>query len=234
MIRQMFFLFLKLGVLESVLQAFMTTMDMSLFIMATNKNVARKKDFLAAWLLIWALMRRKLGFLQIRKTCIAVIGSLQSESTFQMKKNLLIKIFFVIAFFPMVLPRLQWDKNSTCSLSNVLHLAYLLIAADTDSSTGTRSYARDGVPGPFGIKYCNNKAGQELYECCATVGLCSATTFFQKPQYQTRMNLLSKLGHQIDSFIVREVDFARIRDAGRFGGLCVAVSYTHLTLPTKA
>ena len=43
--------FKKLGVLESVLQAFMTTMDMSLFIMAANKNVARKEDSLAAWLL---------------------------------------------------------------------------------------------------------------------------------------------------------------------------------------
>ena len=49
----------------------------------------------------------------------------------------------------------------------------LLIAADTNSSMGTRSYARDGILGPFGIKYCN-EAGPE--QNCTTVVLLSVFT----------------------------------------------------------
>ena len=101
------------------------------------------------------------------------------------EKMQLVKIFFVVAYFPIgaaspsMRPEfyLQFEQCiPSCFADEVL-----LIAADTNSSMGTRSNARDGVLGPLGIliKYCN-KAGQELYNCCATLGLCSATTFFQK------------------------------------------------------
>jgi len=67
---------------------------------------------------------------------------------------------------------LQFEQFITTCLADEV----LLIAADTNSSMGTRSLAQDGVLGPFSVKYCN-KAGQEMYDCCATLGLCSATTF---------------------------------------------------------
>lgn len=152
------------------------------------------------------------------------------------EKKRLVKIFFVVAYFPIGAASpsmrqefyLQFEQCITSCLADEV----LLIAADTNSSMGTRSNARDGVLGPFGVKYCN-KAGQELYDCCATLGLCSATTFFQKSQYQTWMNPRSKLGHQIDHFLVRKVDFARIRDAGRFGGLCVESDHQPIRLTLR-
>ena len=151
-------------------------------------------------------------------------------------KKRVVKVFFVVAYFPIGAAAahvrqefyLRFEQCiSSCSADEVL-----LVAADTNSSMGTRSAVRDGVLGPFGINYCN-KAGRELYDCCATLGLCSATTFFQKPQYQTWMNPRSKLGHQIDHFLVRRSDFARVRDAGRYGGLSVESDHQPIRLALR-
>jgi hypothetical protein len=97
---------------------------------------------------------------------------------------------------------------------------------------GKRLSARDGVLGPFGIKYCN-KAGKELYDCCAAQGFCSATTFFQKPRYQTWVNPRSKPGHQIDHFLVKNSASARVRDARRYGGLSVESDHQPLRLTLR-
>jgi len=147
-----------------------------------------------------------------------------------------VKIFFVVAYFPIGAASTQVRQEfysqfeqciSSCSADEVL-----LVAADTNSSMGIRSSVRDGVLGPFGVEYCN-KAGKELYDCCAALGLCSATTFFQKPQYQTWMNPRSKLGHQIDHFLVRRSALARVRDAGRYGGLSVESDHQPIRLTLR-
>jgi len=151
-------------------------------------------------------------------------------------RNRVVKIFFVVAYFPIGAASTQVRQDfysqfeqciSSCSADEVL-----LVAADTNSSMGIRSSVRDGVLGPFGVEYCN-KAGKELYDCCATLGLCSATTFFKKPQYQTWKNPRSKLGHQIDHFLVRRSAFARVRDAGRYGGLAVESDHQPIRLTMR-
>ena len=77
-------------------------------------------------------------------------------------KKRLVKIFFVVAYFPIGAAKKQVRQDfflqfeqciSSCSDEEVL-----LVAADANSSMGTRSSVHDGVLGPFGIKYCN-KAG---------------------------------------------------------------------------
>jgi len=52
-------------------------------------------------------------------------------------------------------------------------------------------------------------------------------------QYQTWVNPRSKLGHQIDHFLVRKSDFARIRDAGRYGGLSVESDHQPIRLTLR-
>ena len=119
-------------------------------------------------------------------------------------KKRMVKILFVAAYFPIgaasTSVRQEFYSHFEHCISSCSDDDVLLIAADTNSSMGTQSAARDGVLGPFGLKYCN-KAGKELYDCCAALGLCSATTFFQKSQYQTWVNPRSKLRHQINHFL---------------------------------
>jgi hypothetical protein len=47
--------------------------------------------------------------------------------------------------------------------------------------------------------------------------LCLPTTYFPKNTYCTWTNPGSKLGHQIDHFIVKQADLRRVRNAGYFG-----------------
>ena len=151
-------------------------------------------------------------------------------------KKRVVKVYFVSAYFPIGAASsqvrqelyLQFEQCiSSCSADEVL-----LVAADANSSMYIRSAVRNGVLGPFGVKYCN-KAGKELYDCCAALGLCSATTFFQKPQYQTWMNPRSKLGHQIDHFLVRRSALARVRESGRYGGLSVESDHQPIRLTLR-
>jgi len=223
--------FKKLGVLEATS---LRTMGLSLCNMALKRNVARKAESLAALLLFSALKQRRLGFQLVRRSDLHF-----GDRTLAVKLDIpdarkrVVKIFFLVAHFPIGAASAhvrqafysQFEQCiSSCSADEVL-----LVAADTNSSMGIRSSVRDGVLGPFGVEYCN-KAGKELYDCCATLGLFSATTFFRKPQYQTWKNPRSKLGHQIDHCLVRRSVFARVRDAGRYGGLAVESDHQPLSL----
>jgi hypothetical protein len=99
----------------------------------------------------------------------------------------------------------------------------LVVCSDTNASCGIRSKhddpqvpGRDQVRGPFGAPYQNN-AGRELVQHLALNELCLPTTHFKKHTYCTWTNPGSKLGHQIDHFIMKQSDLKRVRRAGHFG-----------------
>jgi exonuclease III len=101
----------------------------------------------------------------------------------------------------------------------------LVMCADTNASCGIRSKhddpneaGRDQVRGPHGAPYQNN-AGRELVSQLARNQLCLPTTYFKKRNYHTWHHPASKLGHQIDHFILRQGDLKRVRSAGYDGRL---------------
>jgi hypothetical protein len=101
----------------------------------------------------------------------------------------------------------------------------LVMCADTNASCGIRSKhddpfeaGRDQVRGPHGTPYQNN-AGRELVSHLATNQLCLPTTYFKKRTYCTWTNPCSKVGHQIDHFIMKQGDLKRVRNAGYYGRL---------------
>jgi hypothetical protein len=99
----------------------------------------------------------------------------------------------------------------------------LMMCTDSNSSVGVRNRhdspfeeGRDQVRGPFGIDYQNN-AGRDLMSLLGTNLLCLPSTFFKKKNYCTWINPCNKLGHQLDQIIVKQADFKRVRDSGRYG-----------------
>ena len=92
----------------------------------------------------------------------------------------------------------------------------LLLATDSNLSLGTRDSPRNAVLGPFGVPH-RNKAGTELYQFCSRLGLCSPTSFFQKPRYATWRNPRTKLEHQIDTFVTQKSFLSKITDAQCLG-----------------
>lgn len=89
----------------------------------------------------------------------------------------------------------------------------LLICIDANASMGSRVDRHDQVLGPFGVDHIND-AGRALHDLLDSKGICSATTFFQKPNYATWRNPRSKKGHQLDHFLIPQRDLPRISDAG--------------------
>ena len=59
---------------------------------------------------------------------------------------------------------------------------FLIIGTDINASIGVRSSLDDKVLGPWGIEQCNYN-GKVFRYFCSTLGLCSATSFFQMKQY---------------------------------------------------
>lgn len=93
----------------------------------------------------------------------------------------------------------------------------LVMATDANASMGIRPRDSDDetprVVGPHGNPH-TNWAGEQLRDFCAENELCSATTFFIKPRYNTWKNPRNCRGYQLDHFLVSQKDLKRVRDAG--------------------
>jgi len=92
----------------------------------------------------------------------------------------------------------------------------LILAMDTNSSMGVRKSESDSVLGPYGVEHVN-EAGREFYDFCSTNQLRAASTFFPKRRYQTWIHPCSRLGHQIDHFLVSKDSFASVMDCHTLG-----------------
>jgi hypothetical protein len=156
-------------------------------------------------------------------------------------KGKVVDIFLVSAYAPDS-GKSQIEKDSylaqlqTCIDTCKSH-ELLVIGTDANASVGIRSQQddrfsgdRDNVRGPFGKVY-ENKAGQELRCFLGINELCLPNTFFRKRRsYDTWFSPCSKLGHQIDHFIVRQSDLKLVRDAGR---TCMGMNTDHYSVMLK-
>ena len=90
-------------------------------------------------------------------------------------------------------------------------LEILVMATDANDCMGIRprdSEATSRVVGQHGNPY-TNWAGEQLRDFCAENELCSASTFFIKPRYNTWKNPRNCRGYQLDHFLVSQKDLNR-------------------------
>ena len=105
----------------------------------------------------------------------------------------------------------------------------LLVGTDANASMGVRLGSTDKVRGPYGEKHVND-AGRDMSAFLGRQGLCLPTTFFRKNRYATWVHPCSRLGHQIDHWIMRRRDLKRVINAGLMTSAAVPSDHAPLGL----